>query len=68
MKPPSEPSPPASSRSQLFTVRVWQETSDGERPAWRFKVTHVMSGETGYFYEWQGLVEFLMSHNPLCGI
>lgn len=61
----TEPGPPAPSHSQLFTVRVWQENGDGKRPAWRFKVTHVMSGETGYFYDLRALVEFLISRSPL---
>lgn len=47
-------------RSQLFTVRIWQEeVSDGQME-WRGKVQHVHSGEALYFREWSALVAGLL--------
>ena len=52
--------PPSLSRSQLFTVRVWQEDVGEGRSEWRSQVRHVLSGETGYFRDWQSLVSFIV--------
>jgi hypothetical protein len=61
-QPPALDLPPARSHSQLFTVRVWSEIDDGGQPAWRFKVQHVLSGETRFFNDRQDLMEFLVSY------
>lgn len=52
--------PPSLPRSQLFTVRVWQEELDGGRSEWRGQVRHVLSGETCYFRDWLSLVAFVV--------
>jgi len=52
---------PPLSRSHLFAVRVWLEELGDGQVEWRGQVQHVLSGETGYFREWGGLVEFLLA-------
>ncbi len=52
--------PPSLSRSQLFTVRVWQEDMGEGRSEWCSQVRHVLSGETRYFRDWQSLVSFIV--------
>lgn len=50
----------ATSRSHLFTVRLWYEhLGDGERE-WRGKVEHIPSRETRYFCTWETLIAFLL--------
>jgi hypothetical protein len=46
-------------RSQLFTVRVWQENLGEGRTEWRGKVQHVLSGEVRYFRDWPALIACL---------
>lgn len=46
-------------RSELFTVRLWPEDLGEDRIEWRGRVQHALSGQTGYFREWSGLVAFL---------
>ena len=41
--------------SHLFTVRLWHEDLGDDQVEWRGQVTHVLSGETHYFREWQEL-------------
>ena len=53
----SSPSP----RSHLFTVRMWAEELGTGQVEWRGQVQHVLSGETGYFREWEGLMEFILA-------
>jgi hypothetical protein len=48
-------------RSQLFTVRVWQEELGNGQTEWRGKVQHVHSGEVRYFREWPALVAALLN-------
>jgi hypothetical protein len=50
-----------STRSHLFTVRVWQEELGDGQTEWRGQVQHVLSEETRYFREWAGLVDFLLA-------
>jgi hypothetical protein len=45
-----------SSRTHLFTVRVWREDMGDGQWEWRGKVQHVLSGEAFYFREWQELI------------
>jgi hypothetical protein len=45
--------------SHLFTVRLWTWPEADDQTEWRGKVTHVLSGETRYFREWQELVDHL---------
>ncbi len=45
--------------SHLFTPCLWPEPRTDGGTAWRGKVTHVFSGETRYFREWQALLDFL---------
>jgi hypothetical protein len=47
--------------SHLFTVRLWPEALGPGSVEWRNKVTHVLSGETRYFREWQTFLDFLVS-------
>lgn len=48
-----------SSRSHLFTVRLWPEQSGDGQGEWHGKVQHVLSGEARYFQGWDGLVTLL---------
>lgn len=48
------------SASHLCTLRRWPASRAGGEMAWRTKVTHVLSGETRYFREWQTLLDFLV--------
>jgi len=64
-EPVSKPSVAANStesqpRSQLFTVRVWQEELGEGRSEWRGQVRHVLSGETRHFRDWPSLVTFIV--------
>ena len=47
--------------SHLFTLRLWPDPQPDGGMAWRGKVTHVLTGETRYFREWQALLDFLAS-------
>lgn len=47
--------------SHLFTVRLWSEDLDDDQVEWRGQVTHVLSGETHYFREWQELDAHLVA-------
>lgn len=49
----------ASSRSQLFTVRLWREDLGDGRSEWRGQVQHALSRETRYFRDWPTLTAFL---------
>ena len=48
--------PADNTASQLFTVRLWPHDLGDGRIEWRGKVQHMLSGETRYFREWQGLI------------
>ena len=45
--------------TQLFTVRLWQESVGNGQSEWRGKVQHVTSGEARYFRTWSVLRAFL---------
>lgn len=47
-------------RSELFTVRLWQEERGNQETIWRGKVQHVTSGEALYFQDWSTLQTFLL--------
>ncbi|MBM4460780.1 MAG: hypothetical protein FJ011_23980 [Chloroflexi bacterium] len=46
-------------QSELFTVRLWPEELGEGQFEWRGRVQHALSGQTGYFREWSGLIAFL---------
>lgn len=48
-------------RSHLFTVRVRAEELGDGQVEWRGQAQHILSEETRYFREWEGLVEFLLA-------
>jgi len=45
--------------SHLFTVRLWVEMLGSGQPEIRYKVQHVLSGETRYFRDGSALVRYL---------
>ena len=47
-------------RSELFTVRLWQEQLGDNQVEWRGKVQHVHGGEAFYFREWSKLIAALL--------
>lgn len=49
----------SSTRSHLFTIRVWEEEIKAAETEWRGKVQLVSSGEVRYFREWSTLVALL---------
>ena len=51
-------------RSELFTVRLWQENLGDSRTEWRGKVQHVQGGEAFYFREWSMLIAALLKMLP----
>lgn len=50
-----------SSRSYLFTVRVWQEEVRAGQTEWRGRVQLVSNGEVRYFREWTALAPLLLA-------
>jgi hypothetical protein len=52
---------PATRRSRLFTIRLWQSGADDEPTAleWRGKVQALPEGDAYYFRDWAGLIEHL---------
>jgi hypothetical protein len=50
----------ASSRSQLFTVRLWLEELGGSQTELRGRVRHLTSGEVRSFREWATLKRFML--------
>ena len=50
-----------SSRSHLFTVRVWQEEIGTDQTELRGKVQLHTSGDVRYFREWASLVPLLVT-------
>lgn len=45
--------------SELFTVRLWPEELGEGEIEWRGRVQHALSGRSGYFRDWSGLLAFL---------
>ena len=48
-------------RTNLFTVRVWEESTGRKERKIRVKVQHVLSGEVRYFREWSDVIAFLLA-------
>lgn len=46
--------------SHLFTLRLWHGVLGDDRVEWRGQVTHMLSGESHYFREWQKLEAHLL--------
>jgi hypothetical protein len=44
--------------SELFTVRLWPEELGEGEIEWRGRVQHALSGRSGYFRDWSGLLAF----------
>jgi len=40
---------------------MWAEELGGGQVEWQGQVKHVLSGETGYFRESEGLMEFILA-------
>lgn len=51
----------SSSRSYLFTVRVWEEDMTADRTEWRGKVQLFLNGEVRYFRNWTDLAPLLIT-------
>ena len=47
--------------SHLFTVRLWSENLGDDQVEWRGQVTHVLSGESHYFRQWDELDRHLQA-------
>ncbi len=43
-------------QAHLFTLRVWEEALGEGQAEWRGRVQEIVTGETGFFRDWQGLV------------
>ena len=50
---------PRQPSSHLFTVRLWVEALGSGQHEMRYKVQHVLSGETRYFRDWSALLGYL---------
>jgi hypothetical protein len=57
---PELPSVPLS-RSQFFTLRVWDEEPDSDPRVFRMHVKHVLTGEQRYFHDWAALHAYLIA-------
>ena len=53
-----------SSRSYLFTVRVWREDLGQGQTEWRGEVQEVLSGEMRYFRTWPALLTLVQEMLP----
>ena len=51
-------------RQQLFTLRLWLETTADGQAEWRGQLKHVQSGETRYFRDWAKLAQWLEEMLP----
>lgn len=49
----------ATTKSQLFTLRVWTEEVGNGRIEWRGTIQHVLTGETHHFRDWQTLIQLI---------
>ncbi len=47
--------------TEFYTIRLWQERLTPERMEWRGKISHVLSGRTRYFHDWETLLDFLQA-------
>lgn len=48
-----------STKSQLFTLRVWMEKVENGRYELRGTLRHVLTGETYYFRDWQAMIRYV---------
>ena len=44
----------------FFTLRLWPEEADDDKPVWRGRVQDTASGEVRYFQGWEALQEILL--------
>lgn len=44
---------------QVFTLRMWQETIEGDQWEWRGEVKNTTTGERRYFRDWHVLIDLL---------
>ena len=51
-------------RTQIFTLRLWQEELNGDHWEWRGRIQNAISGEIAYFREWANLVDLLQMMLP----
>ena len=49
------------SRSQFFTLRVWDEETDSDPRVFRMQVKHVLTGEQRYFHDRAALRAYLIA-------
>ena len=56
-----------SSRTHLFTFRVWLEDLGEGQVEWRGEVQHVVSGERRFFRDWPALISYLQAKLPMKG-
>jgi len=54
-------------RSQLFTLRIWPESTGDGAVEWRGKVQRVADGETLYFRDWSDLHDFVLGESRRMG-
>jgi hypothetical protein len=47
-------------RTELFTLRLWEEVLSEGQTEWRGKIQYVRSGEARYFRDWSTMVKFLV--------
>lgn len=46
--------------SHFFTLRLWPEEGEDDKPVWRGRVQHTASREVRFFQGWDGLQEVLL--------
>ncbi len=50
---------PTHARSNLFTVRLWEENLGAGEKEWRGRIQNIATGEITHFRDWPGLVSAL---------
>jgi hypothetical protein len=53
--------PHDSIRSQLFLVRLWEESTGDNQTEWHGRVQHVLSGEAHSFVDWPKLIDLFVA-------
>ncbi len=56
---PTQPSAAVPSKSQLFIVRIWEESEQTEKHRWRGSAEHVPSRQRFYFSSLADLNDFI---------
>jgi len=46
--------------SHFFTLRLWPEEGEDDKPVWRGRVQDTASGDVRYFQGWETLQEVLL--------